>query len=247
MVARDFRAAYINSLFGSFWAFLYPLAQILVYTIIFSQVMQTKLPGIEDTLGYSIYLVSGLLGWIFFSEVLTRMQNVFLNHANLLKKATFPRSSLPIYVLLSSSIYFIIFFLIFIIFLLIIGRTPNITIISMIPLLVIQQCFAIGLGVFLATLNVFFRDIGHVMNIGIQFWFWLTPIVYPSSIIPDRYDWIMDINPMTWIIQSYQSIFLYGNWPQWNHGIYIITLAVVTIILGYLTFVKLDNEMVDEL
>jgi lipopolysaccharide transport system permease protein len=247
LVARDFRAKYLNSVLGSLWAILNPLAQILVYTLIFSQIMQAKLPGIDDTLGYSVYLVAGLLGWQFFAEVLGRMQNIFLEQSNLLTKANFPRTSLPLYVVLSASINYVILMLIFIGFLIITGRAPNISIIGIIPLLIIQQTFAIGLGIFLATLNVFFRDIAHGMGIVLQFWFWLTPIVYPVQIVPEKLNWILEINPMTWIIQGYQNIFLYGSWPIWEEGTVIITIAGLFLILGYFTFVKLDKEMVDEL
>lgn len=247
LVARDFRSKYLNSVLGSAWAILNPLAQILVYTLVFSQIMQAKLPGIDDTLGYSIYLVAGLLGWQFFAEVLGRLQNIFIDQSNLLTKANFPRTSLPLYVVLSASINYVILMFIFIGFLIITGRAPDITIVAIIPLLIIQQTFAIGLGIFLATLNVFFRDIGHGTGIVLQFWFWLTPIVYPAQIVPEQFNWIITINPMTWVVQGYQNIFLYGEWPVWQDGSVIAVLAGIFVILGYFTFVKLDKEMVDEL
>lgn len=209
--------------------------------------MQAKLPGIDDTLGYSIYLVAGLLGWQFFAEVLGRLQNIFIDQSNLLTKANFPRTSLPLYVVLSASINYMILMFIFIGFLIITGRAPDITIVAIIPLLLLQQTFAIGLGIFLATLNVFFRDIGHATGIVLQFWFWLTPIVYPAQIVPEQFSWVITINPMTWVIQGYQNIFLYGTWPVWQEGAVIAVLAGVFLILGYFTFVKLDKEMVDEL
>lgn len=209
--------------------------------------MQAKLPGVDDTLGYSIYLIAGLLHWQFFTEVLGRTQNIFLEHATLLKKVSFPRTSLPVYIFLSAGINYVILLLIFLGFLIIAGRLPNSTIISIIPLLIIQQGFALGLGVFLGTLNVFFRDVGHAMGIILQFWFWLTPIVYPAQIIPEDLKLISTLNPMTSVIQGYQHIFLYGYWPTWRSLSPMLFISSVCLLIGYYTFKKLDKEMVDEL
>lgn len=209
--------------------------------------MRAKLPGLDDTLAYSIYLCSGIITWQFFSEVLLRCINIFLEQGNLLKKVSFPRSSLPLYVFLSGGINFIIIFTIFLIFLLIVGRFPDITLLAFFPLLIIQMAIAIGLGVFFGSLNVFFRDVGHVMGIVLQFWFWLTPMVYPYQVIPERFQPILNLNPLVPIVRGYQDIFLYNFWPMWEKLLPAIIVALVSLFLGYFTFVKLDKEMVDEL
>src|SRR3546814_999156 len=101
-VKREFQSKYRNSLLGAAWTVLNPLAMILVYTVIFSQIMRAKLPGIDSTFAYSIYLCAGLLTWGLFAEIVGRSQNVFLEHANLLKKLSFPRLCLPVTLVLSS-------------------------------------------------------------------------------------------------------------------------------------------------
>lgn len=247
LVARDFRIRYMNSFLGSLWAILNPIAQILVYTLIFSQIMMTRLPGIDNAFAYSIYLCAGVLNWQYFSEVLTRMQTIFIDQSELLKKANFPRTSLPLFVLLSASINYGIMIGLYIIFLVTVGQFPGWTIFAMLPLLLVQQCFAAGLGILLATLNVFFRDIGHIMGVVLQFWFWLTPIVYPRSIVPERFEWILDANPLSWLMKSYQNLFLVGEWPHWAGGSWLFALAAVSLLLGYLAFKRLNKEMVDEL
>ena len=247
LVARDFRIRYMNSYLGSLWAILNPIAQILVYTLIFSQVMKTRLPGIDNAFAYSIYLCAGIFNWLYLSEVLTRMQTIFIEHSELLKKANFPRTSLPLFVLLSSSINYSIMMGLYIIFLIIVGQFSGWSILAMIPLLLLQQCFAVGLGTLLATLNVFFRDVGHFMGVILQFWFWLTPIVYPRDIVPERFVWIQDINPLSWLMRSYQDIFLLGGWPHWSDGWLMFGLAAGSILLGYISFKRLNREMVDEL
>lgn len=247
MVSRDFRSKYLNSAFGSFWAILNPLAMILVYTLIFSQVMGTRLPNSSTTLAYSVYLCAGLLPWQLFSETIMRMQNIFVEQGQILKKVSFPRSSLLVYVLCSTFVNFSIIFSIYLIFLLVTGLLPGAPIIAMIPLLLIQQLFAVGIGLIAGTLNVFFRDIGHIIGVILQFWSWLTPIVYAIDIVPDHFKPFYSWNVVVPIIEGYQSIFLRQEWPDWM-GMWPVTLiALVLLIFGYGIFKKLDKEMVDEL
>ena len=186
MVVREFRVRYLGSLLGSLWSILNPLAMIFIYTIIFSKIMRARLAGVDDTMAFGIFLCSGLLTWGYFSELLSRCQNIFIEQSAMLKKIRFPRIILPAVLFLSCSLNFLIIFGIFTIFLLLTGRFPGWSIVGFLPLLMIQQGFALGFGVFLGTLNVFFRDIGHFVGIALQFWFWLTPIVYPITILPER-------------------------------------------------------------
>lgn len=178
-VKREFQARYRNSLFGALWTVLNPLSMILVYTVIFSTIMRARLPGVDDGLAYSVYLCAGLLTWGLFAEITTRSQSMFLENANLLKKISFPRICLPVIVLLNAGINFAIILGLFLGFLLITGRLPGMALLALVPLLILQVMFAAGLGMILGVLNVFFRDVGQFFGICLQFWFWLTPIVYP--------------------------------------------------------------------
>jgi lipopolysaccharide transport system permease protein len=209
--------------------------------------MQARLPGVDDTLAFSIYICAGILHWQYFVETLTRCQGVFIEQSELLKKVSFPRTSLPLYVFLSSSINYFFLIVLFLGFLVIVGRLPGSGLLALFPLLFLQQSFAIGLGVFLGTLHVFFRDAGHILGTVLQFWFWLTPIVYPAEIVPESLRWIANLNPMTGLIQGYQGIFLYNSWPAWSSLLPITILSCVFLFLGYYSFVKLDQELVDEL
>jgi len=139
MVARDFRGRYLGSVLGSSWAILNPLAQIVIYTLIFSQVMRARLPNIQDPLAYSFYLCAGLLTWNYFVEVLLRSQTVFLEQANMLKKVSFPRVTLSSYVFLSATVNFLIIWALFLAFLLVTGRWPGCVLVALVPLLLVQQ------------------------------------------------------------------------------------------------------------
>ncbi len=246
-VGREFQSKYRNSILGAAWTVLNPLAMITVYTVIFSNVMRAKLPGVDDTFAYSIYLCSGILTWGLFAEITGRGQTVFLENANLLKKLSFPRLCLPIIVVFNALLNFGIIFGVFLVFLLLLGRLPGLPLLGLIPVLMLQVTFAIGLGTTLGVLNVFFRDVGQFFAILLQFWFWFTPIVYPVTIIPARFRDLLIFNPMAPVIASYQSILVNGRWPDWQSLLPAAVLSLLLCVLAIRLFRKRSGEMVDEL
>ena len=221
---------------------------IFVYTVIFSNVMGARLAGAtNDPMAYGIFLCAGLLPWNFFSELLGRCQTIFIEQANLIKKLDFPRITLPVIILFSSSINFLIIFGIFVVFLAITGRFPGWNILGYIPLLLIQQGFALGLGIFLGSLNVFFRDIGQLVGIILQFWFWFTPIIYPVSALPESIRKFIFLNPMAHLTNGYQQIIVYNTLPNWTHYKYHILGTLFMLIVGFIVFIRLSGDIVDEL
>lgn len=246
-VKREFQSKYRNSLLGVAWTILQPLAMIIVYTVIFSQVMRAKLPGVESLFGYSIYLCAGVITWGFFSEVVSRAQNMFIDNANLLKKLSFPRLCLPVTLVLNSSLNFSIIFGLFTLFLLISGQFPGWVFLALFPVLLIQVLFAIGLGITLGVLNVFFRDVGQLFTVALQFWFWLTPIVYPPSILPASVEPLMQMNPMASLVGAYQQILVHGQWPAWSSLWLPVLLGVLLCLWGLRLFRIHSGELVDEL
>ena len=246
-VKREFQSRYRNSLLGAAWTIISPLAMILVYTVIFSQVMRARLPGVDSTFAYSIYLCSGVLTWGMFAEIVGRAQNTFLENANLLKKLSFPRLSLPVIVVLNALLNFAIIFGLFTGFLFVTGNFPGIVYLALVPVLTILVLFAIGLGITLGVLNVFFRDVGQFFGIFLQFWFWLTPIVYPANILSEGIAGLLTYNPMAPIIQACQSILVNQQWPLWQTLWPVTLLAVLLCGLGLRLFRRRAGEMVDEL
>ncbi len=246
-VRREFQSKYSNSLLGAAWTVINPLAMIVVYTVIFSQVMQAKLPGVDSQFAYSIYLCAGVLTWTFFAEVVSRTQNVFLEQANLLKKISFPRLCLPVIVVANASLNFAIIFSLFSVFLALSGNFPGVMYLGLIPVLLIQIAFSVGLGVTLGVLNVFFRDVGQLFGVVLQFWFWLTPVVYPANILPAFMQRIIRYNPMTSLITAYQDILVHAKWPDWSSLSVVSVLAILLCIWGMRLFRNHAGEMVDEL
>ncbi|HDS16968.1 MAG TPA: ABC transporter permease [Proteobacteria bacterium] len=246
-VKREFQLKYQKSMLGAAWNIINPLAMIIVYTVVFSKVMQARLPGAGGTFSYSIFLCSGVLAWGLFTEVTLRAQNVFIDNANLIKKLSFPRITLPIIVLASALINFAIGFSLFVGFLLLSGNFPGWSFLAVIPVLGLQLFMAIGLGVILGVLNVFFRDVGQLYGVVLQFWFWFTPIVYSPAILPERLKTWLCLNPLAAIMNAYQGIFVEGLAPQWGSLIYPALLGIIFCLCGLRLYRRCSGDMVDEL
>ncbi len=246
-VKREFQSKYRNSLLGVTWSVLNPLSMIVVYTVIFSQVMRAKLPGVDSQYAYSIYICSGILTWGLFADIILRSQNVFLDNANLIKKLNFPKICLPVTVIGSALVNFSIIFSLFTIFLIVSNDFPGIPYFALIPILLIMMVLAIGLGMVVGVMNVFFRDVGQFFGIVLQFWFWLTPIIYPATILPESLHPLMKYNPMASIVDACQKILVHGTLPDWQGLLYPLCLGAVLCIIGMNLFRKHIGEMVDEL
>jgi len=246
-VKREFQLKYRNSLLGAAWTILNPLAMIFVYTVIFAQVMKAKLPGVDSTFAYSIYLCAGVLTWGLFAEIIGRGQSVFLEHANLIKKISFPRICLPVVVILSVGLNFFIIFSLFTLFLVVSGNFPGWPYLTIFPVLAVQVLFSIGLAIIIGVLNVFFRDVGQFIGIVLQFWFWMTPIVYPATILPEKIKALMIFNPMATFVAAYQGVLVSGVVPNGRGFVWIIVVSIGLCIFAMRLFRKRAGEIVDEL
>jgi lipopolysaccharide transport system permease protein len=246
-VARDFQARYRHSLLGASWSIIQPICMVLIYTVIFSKVMQTRLPNVTSEFAFSIYLCAGLLPWGFFSESLTRLTSMYREYAHWLKKLHFPHATLWVITLINCSIHFLLIFFLFILFLLVTNQFPGLVICSVIPVFFLQVFFTLSLGSVLAIMNVFFRDVSQLLALGLQFWFWLTPIVYPIEALPKFAQTIIQYNPLTALMAAYQQILVYAQAPQWQT---LLPLVFLSIFLGAIAFMlarQKTSDILDEL
>lgn len=248
-VKREFQSKYMNAMLGALWSLLSPLAMIVVYTVIFSEVMHNKLPGAGGNapFAYSIYLCAGILTWGLFAEIVARGQNMFIEQANLIKKISFPRICLPLIVVLNALVNFGIIFGLFTLFLLASGTFPGAVFLAIVPVLLIQLLLAIGIGMIAGVLNVFFRDVGQFVTIAMQFWFWFTPVVYPVTILPPNVRALLGWNPMARLIEAYQQVLVKGVAPDWTSLLPVLLLSLLLCALGLRLFRRRAGEMVDEL
>ena len=246
-VKREFQMKYRDSMLGAAWTVINPLAMIVVYTVIFSQVMRMRLPGVNSSFAYSVFLCSGVLSWGLFAEIVTRSQTVFIENANMLKKLSFPKLCLPVITVLNALLNFSIIFGLFTAFLIISGNFPGWSYLALLPVFIILMAFSAGLGIMLGILSVFFRDVGQLFSVILQFWFWFTPIVYPATVLPDAVRRFLIINPMAGIIAACQQILVFGKWPDWDSLLPVALLALVLCFFSWRLFRKRSGEIVDEL
>ncbi|CAH6808573.1 Transport permease protein [Vibrio chagasii] len=246
-IRTEFRSRFARSKLGGLWMVLNPLAMVLVYALILSQIMTAKLPEVSTQYAYPIYILSGVIGWTLFAEVLGRCLTVFIDNGNLLKKMSFPKLALPLVVVGTG---FVNFFLMFVAMFAVFGVLGHLPFHALhwLPLLVlITVGLAVGIGLFFGVLNVFMRDVGQVLNVVLQFWFWLTPIVYMLSIVPEKYHWLMMLNPMTGVVMGYHNVLLYDKTPDFSLLIYPSVFAVTSLVLAMVLFKKASEEMADVL
>jgi lipopolysaccharide transport system permease protein len=245
-VFQELRARYAESLLGGVWALVQPLTLIVIYSVIFSQLMRPGLSGYDQPYAYTVFLCSGLLLWMFFVELLTRNVGIFVENGGLLKKVQFPRLTLPIIALLAALLNYAIIMLWFGLLLVWADFFPGIAVMGALPVIVIVAGFAVGLGLLGATVNVYYRDVQHFTGVLTQFWFWLTPIIYPLEIVPQGYRTVFEWNPILPLVAAMQDIFLRGAWPNWYALAYPAVMSLAALCVGALVYFRLGQDMTDE-
>lgn len=246
-IKNEFQTKFARSRIGGLWMVLHPLAQVAIYALILSNVLAVKLPGIDNPYAYAIYLMAGMLAWSLFAEVLGRCLSVFIDNGNLLKKMAFPRLALPL-IVSGSAVFtnFLLFAAILMVFGLL-GHIPGLVILWLPVLMLLTLVLAIGLSLSLGVINVFMRDVGQVIPIVLQFWFWLTPVVYTLHMFPDMArEWFM-LNPMTGIVMGYQNVLVYDKAPDFEPLIYPLLLALGSLALALFLYRRAGEDMADVL
>ncbi len=246
-IRNEFVTRFARSRLGGLWMIVHPLAQVAIYALILSNVLAAKLPGVENTYGYPLYLMAGTLAWSLFSEIINRYLNLFIEHGNLMKKMSFPRITLPVIVVGSALLNNALLFIAVLVVFAFLGQMPNIQMFWLIPLTLAVVAFGVGLGLILGVLNVFVRDVGQVVPIIMQVWFWFTPIVYPVNIIPSYLKGTMDYNPLFSIVSAYHSILVYGTAPDLHSIGITMAIAFCLMLVGLFMFRRAAPEMVDAL
>ena len=246
-IKTEFRIKFVRSSLGGLWMILHPLSQVIIFAFVLSAVMSAKLPGIDNRYAYAIYLMAGTLGWSLFAEIFNRCLTLFIDNGNILKKLVFPKMALPLIVTGSPLINNILLFVAILAIFAVLGHAPGIALIWLPLLMMIVIALALGLGLVLGILNVFIRDIGQIVPVGMQFLFWFTPIVYMVNIIPEQYQKWLALNPLIPVITGYQNVLLYNMALDWPSLGVIAPIALGLLAFAMLLFRKASPEMVDQL
>ena len=243
LVKRDIRGRYKGSILGFIWNFITPLVQILVYIMVFTTVFH---PMIDN---YAIYLMAGMTIWIWFSESLVEGSGTFVSNSDMIKKIYFPRSVLPISVVLSKLVNFIILSVIFLIIIAIVGHGISFEALLLMPLIIIISfIFITGFVMTLSAINVYFRDIQYIVSVIMMAWVWMTPIMYSTDAIDDKLLLtIVSLNPMTPIVELYQDVFYWKMVPSLETLLICIGIALLTLLIGIVVFKHLEKDFAEVL
>ncbi|OGV25844.1 MAG: phosphate ABC transporter permease [Legionellales bacterium RIFCSPHIGHO2_12_FULL_37_14] len=240
LIMRDIKVRYKQTALGALWAIIQPVCNMIIFTVIFGRL--AKMPS--DNYPYAIYVFAALLPWTFFANALNASSNSLLNEASLISKVYFPRLIIPVASigsgLMDLAISSVVMLLLMCYYS--VGWTWNL---FMIPLLLIIIIItALGIGTLLAALIVAYRDFRYVMPFLVQFWMFLTPVVYPSSLVPPNWQWLLFLNPMSGVIEASRSAFL--GMPFNMSAISIsFGIAISILLIGVSYFEKVERRFVD--
>ncbi|WP_278361539.1 ABC transporter permease [Stutzerimonas kunmingensis] len=243
---RDLKSRYIGSTLGPLWLLLPPVFMVFIYTIIFSQIMRARMPGVEHQYAYSVYLCAGLVTWNLMLELVQRSKGLFIEHANLIKKASFPKFILFIPVLAVALLNSCILLVLVLGFMLLSGFPLTSGLLMLIPALAATMLLGLVTGALLAILNVFFRDVGQLTDIVFQALFWATPIVYPVTILSDSMQRMLAWNPLFPLVRTAQSAFL-GEAPAIAPLAYPLAVSTVILILAAVLYRRSYADLLDQI
>lgn len=240
-ILKDFRGKYKKSFLGVLWSFINPLLQLLIYSVVFSFIMKS---GIEH---YTVFLVVGLIPWTFFNTTMVQSTTAIVSNAGIVKKVYFPREILPISIVTSNLVNFIISCIIIFAALLISGVGISIYALFIPIIVLIQYIFSLGLSFILSSITVYIRDLEYFINVLMMLWFYLNPIVYSSELIPNRLRTIFNLNPMLHIINCYRDILYYQKMPNFKNLGILTLVCIIVLFIGLKIFKKAETRFAEEL
>lgn len=226
LAERDVRVRYKQSALGVAWAVLQPLLTMAIFTVIFGRL--GRMPSAGQP--YAIFSYAGLLPWTFFSSVVTNSSNSLINNPNLITKVYFPRLLIPTSAVGAGLMDLMIASLMLLVIMPFYGARFHLTMIMFLPLAALTAIMSAAVGIFTSALNVKYRDIRHALPFVIQTWMFLTPVIYPVSFLPQRWRWLLMLNPLSGIIEGFRAA-IFGGPFDWQ-GLAISTVIVVALIMG---------------
>lgn len=245
LARRDLAARYRGSVLGMLWAILTPIVMIAIFTFIFAGIFGARFGARGSTWDYALYLFCGLLPWTMFQESVQRASTTIVEHANLVKRVVFPLETLPVAQALSALGNQLFGTAALLLATALIHRELHLTVLWLPVVLIPQLVAALGAAWLVASLGVFFRDIAQGITLILMAWMYLTPIIYPESIVPDRFRPFINANPFTALVRSYRRIFLEGLPPDWSSLAYLTAVALVLFVFGYWWFAKTRRNFAD--
>src|SRR5262245_1684864 len=240
LVWRDVKVRYKQTALGALWAVIQPLFTMLIFTYFFGKLARVPTDGIP----YPIFFYSGLLVWTFFSNALSTGAASLVGNTNLITKVYFPRLLIPAATVLAGLLDFAIASLLLIALLIYYGFAITWAALMLIPLIALITLLALGVSAWLAALNVRYRDVRYALPFLIQVWLFMSPVIYPSSMVPDQWRWVLSLNPLTGIIESFRAA-LFGRSFPWAALAYSVACTVVVFIYSAFAFRRMERAFAE--
>lgn len=240
LVKREIKARYKQSILGYAWILINPLLQLLVYSFVFSIIFRFP----TNNIPYPIFLLVGLLPWIYFQTSISTSTLILVDNADLLRKVYFPREVFIYGVIMSKAVDLLFASLVLIIFMLFFRISLSINILWIFPIFIVQVVLITGISLIISTLNLFYRDIQYLTNLILLMWMYLTPIVYSLSLVPEKYLWIYRLNPMVGIIKNYRSA-VFNSPFDIPSIIFSIFISLIVFVFGFWLFKKSEKVFAD--
>lgn len=266
-VVRDLKGRYIGSSMGFFWSVLFPLVNLAIYTFVFRLVLNARWSDQQPAQQVVLLMFAGIVVWSAFSEAVARSTTTLVENSNLIQKVVFPSEILPVYLGVSSWVNMcigLVFVLLGVVWLGYIDPIEPPTRVAapgdpayvpfgfgaslvLLPLLfALQFVFALGLGYLLSALNLFVRDVAHLIGVFLMVWMFSTPIFYPAAMVKKAgYEWVLELNPMCWLVDAYRDVLLFGQWPDFALLGRFAVVALVALFVGARFFAKSKQRFPD--
>ncbi|AWV36925.1 teichoic acid ABC transporter permease [Paenibacillus odorifer] len=243
---NDFKTKYAGSYLGVIWAFVQPVVTVLIYWFVFEVGFRS---GSVHSVPFILWLVAGIVPWFFFAEAWGSATNCLMEYSYLVKKIVFQIRLLPL-VKITSSFFVHLFFVIltFIIFLLY-GVNPSMYATQVVYYSLCTICFVFSLSLISSSLIVFFKDLGQIISLILQFGMWLTPILWSSTMLPASYRWILKVNPVYYIVEGYRDALInkVWFWERYNQSIYFWLLTSILFLIGITIMKRMKPHFADVL
>jgi ABC-type polysaccharide/polyol phosphate export permease len=242
LVTRDLKIRYKASFLGFAWSMVTPLAMVLVFGFIFTRVFE-----VANTADFSLFFLAGFLPWQFLSGSLSESVSAIVGNGALMRQVNFPREYLPISKVASQAVHFLLSLVVLGVYALIRGYNFLPFIPALVITLVFFTLFVAGLSMMFAAANVAFRDLQELVPVMLLLWFYSTPLFYRLEMVPERFRWMMLLNPMTWFLDLFRHVFYYQVFPPLKVILVAAALGVGSVVAGYLLFVRLARTFSKEL
>jgi homopolymeric O-antigen transport system permease protein len=240
LVWRDIKVRYKQTVLGAAWAIIQPLVTMLIFTYFFGKLARVPTDGVP----YPIFFYTGLLLWTFFSNGVTNGANSLIGNSNLITKVYFPRLIIPSAAVGAGLLDFAIASVLLIGLLIYYGFSAAWSYLMVLPLIVLTTLFALGVGIWLSALNVKYRDVRYALPFTIQIWMFLSPIIYPSSLVPQEWRWVLSLNPLTGLVESFRAS-LFGRPLPWLALAYSGIFTLVMLVYASYTFRRMERTFAE--